>query len=90
MFVQSSSAFMCLSFFYGRVLSAKDVESDGASYFTPMWSQYEKAERKRLATKTRTGRVSKPPKHMVKDYRRIHRLAIEASDCFVLFVVLYN
>ena len=35
--------------------------------------QYEKAERKRLATKTRTGRVSKPPKHMIKDYRRIHR-----------------
>ncbi|KAF0303388.1 hypothetical protein FJT64_024625 [Amphibalanus amphitrite] len=39
-----------------------------------------KAERKRLATKTRTGRVSKPPKHMVKDYRRLHRLDFNEPD----------
>ncbi|XP_074662677.1 uncharacterized protein LOC141915156 [Tubulanus polymorphus] len=35
-------------------------------------SREEKELKKRDRPKTRSGRVSKPPRHMVKDYRRIH------------------
>ncbi|KAF0290824.1 hypothetical protein FJT64_010988 [Amphibalanus amphitrite] len=38
------------------------------------------AEKKKITTKTRTGRVSKPPKHMVKDYKHIHRLDLNQPD----------
>lgn len=37
-------------------------------------SREEKEERKKHRPRTRSGRVSKPPKHMVKDYKHIHPL----------------
>jgi hypothetical protein len=38
----------------------------------PELSREEKDERKKHRPRTRSGRVSKPPKHMVKDYKHIH------------------
>ncbi|KAK3608566.1 hypothetical protein CHS0354_042551 [Potamilus streckersoni] len=40
----------------------------------PELSKEEKEARKKQKLKTRSGRVSKPPKHMVKDYKHIHVL----------------
>ncbi|XP_050405594.1 uncharacterized protein LOC126821251 [Patella vulgata] len=40
----------------------------------PEMSKEEKEERKKHRPRTRSGRVSKPPKHMVKDYKHIHVL----------------
>lgn len=40
----------------------------------PELSKEEKEERKKHRPRTRSGRVSKPPKHMVKDYKHIHVL----------------
>jgi hypothetical protein len=40
----------------------------------PEMSREEKEERKKHRPRTRSGRVSKPPKHMVKDYKHIHVL----------------
>ncbi|KAL5008071.1 hypothetical protein ScPMuIL_013652 [Solemya velum] len=40
----------------------------------PDLSKEEKEERKKHRPRTRSGRVSKPPKHMVKDYKHIHVL----------------
>ncbi|XP_037073268.1 uncharacterized protein LOC119094299 [Pollicipes pollicipes] len=53
---------------------------DADADWWPEMTRAEKAERKRSATKTRTGRLSKPPKHMVKDYRHIHRLDFNSPD----------
>jgi len=36
------------------------------------WSRQEKEERKKHRPRTRSGRVSKPPQYMVKDYKHIH------------------
>lgn len=36
--------------------------------------------KKKATTKTRTGRLSKPPKYMVKDYRHIHRTDLNGPD----------
>ena len=36
------------------------------------WSRQEKEERKKHRQRTRSGRVSKPPQYMVKDYKHIH------------------
>jgi hypothetical protein len=41
---------------------------------TPELSREEKDARKKQRPRTRSGRVSKPPKHMVKDYKHIHLL----------------
>ncbi|XP_005093102.1 uncharacterized protein LOC101849909 [Aplysia californica] len=41
---------------------------------TPELSKEEKEERKKHRPRTRSGRVSKPPKHMVQDYKHIHVL----------------
>ncbi|XP_064623164.1 uncharacterized protein LOC135485249 [Lineus longissimus] len=40
----------------------------------PALSREEKAARKKQRPRTRSGRVSKPPKHMMKDYKHIHLL----------------
>uniref|UniRef100_T1J616 C2H2-type domain-containing protein n=1 Tax=Strigamia maritima TaxID=126957 RepID=T1J616_STRMM len=40
----------------------------------PEMSREEKEEKKKHRPRTRSGRISKPPKHMVKDYKRIHYL----------------
>ncbi|GFR67897.1 zinc finger protein 839-like [Elysia marginata] len=40
----------------------------------PELSKEEKEERKKHRPRTRSGRVSKPPKHMVQDYKHIHVL----------------
>lgn len=40
----------------------------------PELSKEEKEQRKKMRPKTRSGRVSKPPKHMVKDFKHIHVL----------------
>lgn len=40
----------------------------------PELSREEKEMRKKTRPKTRSGRVSKPPKHMVKDFKHIHVL----------------
>ncbi|XP_052769541.1 uncharacterized protein LOC128209528 [Mya arenaria] len=40
----------------------------------PELSKEEKEMRKKMRPKTRSGRISKPPKHMVSDYKHIHVL----------------
>ncbi|KAK7103720.1 hypothetical protein V1264_018567 [Littorina saxatilis] len=50
----------------------KDEEEDKMD--GPEMSKEEKEERKKHRPRTRSGRVSKPPKHMVKDYKHIHVL----------------
>ncbi|XP_060555339.1 uncharacterized protein LOC132716155 [Ruditapes philippinarum] len=40
----------------------------------PELTKEEKEQRKKMRPKTRSGRVSKPPKHMVKDFKHIHVL----------------
>ncbi|XP_076463454.1 uncharacterized protein LOC143295716 [Babylonia areolata] len=50
----------------------KDDEEDKMD--GPEMSKEEKEERKKHRPRTRSGRVSKPPKHMVKDYKHIHVL----------------
>lgn len=40
----------------------------------PELSKEEKEERKKHRPRTRSGRVSKPPKHMVQDYKQLHVL----------------
>ena len=56
-----------------RVYRKRNREED-EKYEGPELSKEEKAERKKHRPRTRSGRVSKPPKHMVKDYKRIHVL----------------
>lgn len=40
----------------------------------PMLSKEEREEKKKHRPRTRSGRISKPPSYMVKDYKRIHHL----------------
>lgn len=42
--------------------------------------QGEKEERKKALPRTRSGRLSRPPRHMVKDYKRIHHLDFAEPD----------
>ena len=42
--------------------------------------QEEREGRKKLLPRTRSGRVSKPPRHMVKDYKRLHHLDFAQPD----------
>ncbi|GFO34581.1 Zinc finger protein 839-like, partial [Plakobranchus ocellatus] len=49
-------------------------EKDKAPAEGPDLSKEEKEERKKHRPRTRSGRVSKPPKHMVQDYKHIHVL----------------
>ncbi|CAI9730075.1 finger 839 [Octopus vulgaris] len=54
---------------YRRRNKEEEEKIDG-----PELSKEEKEERKKHRPRTRSGRVSKPPKHMVKDYKHIHVL----------------
>ena len=40
----------------------------------------EREGKKKLLPRTRSGRVSKPPRHMVKDYKRLHHLDFAQPD----------
>lgn len=55
--------------FARRVVEEDDPRSDG-----PELSREEKEEKKKHRPRTRSGRISKPPSYMVKDYKRIHHL----------------
>lgn len=39
-----------------------------------------KGERKKQLARTRSGRLSRPPRHMVKDYKRLHHLDFADAD----------
>ncbi|KAK7863285.1 hypothetical protein R5R35_005329 [Gryllus longicercus] len=39
-----------------------------------------KVERKKQVARTRSGRLSRPPRHMVKDYKRLHHLDFADAD----------
>lgn len=39
-----------------------------------------KGERKKQVARTRSGRLSRPPRHMVKDYKRLHHLDFADAD----------
>ena len=54
---------------YRRRNKEEEEKIDG-----PELTKEEKEERKKHRPRTRSGRVSKPPKHMVKDYKHIHVL----------------
>ena len=58
-----------------RQYKKRQKEDDHEEKFeTPELSKEEKEARKKKRLKTRSGRVSKPPKHMVKDFKHIHVL----------------
>ncbi|XP_059154994.1 serine-rich adhesin for platelets-like [Physella acuta] len=54
--------------------SGVDEMTDKNGSDAPELSKEEKEERKKHRPRTRSGRVSKPPKHMVQDYKHIHVL----------------
>ncbi|KAL4238926.1 hypothetical protein ACF0H5_003633 [Mactra antiquata] len=55
---------------YKKRVKDEDLEKvDG-----PELTREEKEQRKKVRPKTRSGRVSKPPKHMMKDFKHIHVL----------------
>ena len=58
----------------GAVNASMGEEDDKANLDTSELSKEEKEEKKKHRPRTRSGRVSKPPKHMVKDYKHIHVL----------------
>lgn len=41
---------------------------------------HEQGERKKQLARTRSGRLSRPPRHMVKDYKRLHHLDFADAD----------
>lgn len=47
-------------------------EDDEEQIDAPTLSKEEKEQRKKAKPRTRSGRVSKPPKHMMQDYKHIH------------------
>ncbi|XP_037272129.2 uncharacterized protein LOC119164125 isoform X1 [Rhipicephalus microplus] len=58
----------------GRGLARRVVEEDDPRSEGPELSREEKEEKKKHRPRTRSGRISKPPSYMVKDYKRIHHL----------------
>ncbi|XP_077493686.1 uncharacterized protein LOC144104498 isoform X1 [Amblyomma americanum] len=58
----------------GRGLARRVVEEDDPRSDGPELSREEKEEKKKHRPRTRSGRISKPPSYMVKDYKRIHHL----------------
>ena len=52
----------------------KRNRDDEEKFEGPELSKEEKEERKKHRPRTRSGRVSRPPKHMVKEYKHIHPL----------------
>ncbi|CAB3369949.1 Hypothetical predicted protein [Cloeon dipterum] len=63
----------------GRPSKVKKA-SDDEEYNEPDITKGEKEERKKLIPRTRSGRLSRPPRHMVKDYKRIHHLDFAEPD----------
>ncbi|KAJ8309546.1 hypothetical protein KUTeg_014420 [Tegillarca granosa] len=57
-----------------RPYNKKKIKEEEDKYEGPELSKEEKEERKKHRPRTRSGRISKPPKHMVKDYKHIHVL----------------
>lgn len=58
----------------------EDEEDDEDRFEAPDLSREEKEERKKHRPRTRSGRISKPPKHMVKDYKHLHVLDFEEEE----------
>ena len=50
----------------------KLLEDDEDKIDIPELTAEEKEQRKKVKPRTRSGRVSKPPKHMVQDYKHLH------------------
>ena len=57
-----------------RQYKKRQKEEDEEKFDVPDLSKEEKEAKKKQRLKTRSGRVSKPPKHMVKDFKHIHVL----------------
>lgn len=57
-----------------RPYKKRKLEEDLDKQDGPELSKEEKEIRKKHRPRTRSGRISKPPKHMVKDYKHIHVL----------------
>ena len=57
-----------------RTYKKRPKEDEEEKIDVPELSKEEKELRKKMRPKTRSGRVSKPPKHMVKDFKHIHVL----------------
>ncbi|XP_033734733.1 uncharacterized protein LOC117323557 [Pecten maximus] len=57
-----------------RPYKKRKLEEDPDKQDGPDLSKEEKELRKKHRPRTRSGRISKPPKHMVKDYKHIHVL----------------
>ncbi|XP_060066043.1 uncharacterized protein LOC132546347 [Ylistrum balloti] len=57
-----------------RPYKKRKLEEDLDKQDGPDLSKEEKELRKKHRPRTRSGRISKPPKHMVKDYKHIHVL----------------
>lgn len=60
-----------------RPYNKKKIKDEEDKYEGPELSKEEKEERKKHRPRTRSGRISKPPKHMVKDYKHIHVLDMD-------------
>lgn len=58
----------------------EEEEDDEDRFDVPGLSREEKEERKKHRPRTRSGRISKPPKHMVKDYKHLHVLDFEEEE----------
>ena len=57
-----------------RVYRKRVKDEDADKLDGPELSREEKEQRKKQRPRTRAGRVSRPPKHMVQDYKHIHPL----------------
>ena len=55
-----------------RPYRKRKLQDDEDKLDLPELSKKEREERKKHRPRTRSGRVSKPPKHMVQDYKQIH------------------
>ena len=57
-----------------KIYKKRNKEEDTDVRDGPSLTKEEKEMRKKVRAKTRSGRISKPPKHMVKDFKHIHVL----------------
>ncbi|KFM63580.1 hypothetical protein X975_20789, partial [Stegodyphus mimosarum] len=58
----------------GRPRKSLNKRIDDDEKGNPALSKEEREEKKKHRPRTRSGRISKPPSYMVKDYKRIHHL----------------
>ncbi|XP_014674055.1 PREDICTED: uncharacterized protein LOC106814269 [Priapulus caudatus] len=56
-----------------------DDEDDGDKSEGVELTKAEKDEKKRKCPRTRSGRISRPPLHMVKDFKRIHTVDLDSE-----------